>query len=438
MTGVKHAIFNRAALAIGCVVGTASMSAAKDLEPAEPESVGLLTQSIDKLAADMRALVDNGKRSGIVSAVARKGKLVHLQAYGKRDLEEDLPMEEDTLFRLYSMSRAITAVGLLSLYEDGKYQLDDPVSKYVPEFATTPVLIKRDETATVAQTTPLTIYHLFTYTAGFGYPFSYPQSIGVSFDSVLGVDDTLATGIRNLAGFPLMDQPGARWYYGFSGDALGRVAEVAAGQPYDEILKERVFDPLGMTDTGFYVADDQWDRLAEAYRPNEDGVLTNTTATLPVINSYKEGKQMFSGGGGLVGTAMDYLRFGQMLLNKGELDGVRVLKPETVELMTRNHLTDEQGPLNWYAAGRGTPDDPWWNQDGYGWGLSIGVRLDEGPHGVPGGKGEVRWDGLANTTFFVDPENEIVAVAMAQYLAPDQIDLELVLRRNLYGALTED
>jgi len=146
---------------------------------------------------------------------------------------------------------------------------------------------------------------------------------------------------------------------------------------------------------------------------------------------------MFSGGGGLVGTAMDYLRFGQMLLNGGELDGVRVLMPETVALMTRNHLSDSQGPLNWYAAGRGTPEDPWWNQDGYGWGLSIGVRLDEGPHGVPGGKGEFKWDGLANTTFFIDPENAIVAVAMAQYLGPDQVELELILRRNLYGALTD-
>ncbi len=410
----------------------------KDLEMEDPARVDLLPQSIDNLAADMRALVDDGKRAGIVSAVARKGKLVHMQAYGMRDLEEGLPMEEDTIFRFYSMTRAITAVGLLTLYEEGKYDLDDPVSKYIPEFSDTPVLIKRDETAMVAQETPLTIYHLFTYTAGFGYPFSYPKSIGVSFDSVLGVNDTLETGIRNLASYPLMDQPGAHWYYGFSGDVLGRVAEVASGQPYDAFLKERVFDPLGMTETGFFVADDDWDRLAKAYRPNDEGGLINATATLPVINSYKEGKQMFSGGGGLVGTAMDYLRFGQMLLNKGELDGVRVLKPETIELMSRNHLTASQGPLNWYAAGRGTPDDPWWNQNGYGWGLSIGVRLDEGPHGVPGGQGDMRWDGLANTTFFVDPENEIVAVAMAQYLGPDQIDLELALRRNLYGALTED
>ena len=410
---------------------------ARELEPGSPRSVGLLPHAIEGLAEDMRTLVDEGQRAGVVSAVARRGTLVHLQAYGWRDRERRLPMENDTLFRIYSMSRAVTTVALLTLYDQGRYTLEDPVAKFVPEFADTQVLVGQDATQTEPQSNPLTLHHLFTYTAGLGYPFDYPAELGVSFDAVLGVDDRLETGMRNLAGFPLLFQPGGRWYYGFSSDVLGRVAEVVSGQPYDVLLKQRVLDPLQMSDTGFALADGDSDRLAQAYRRDADGYLVNATADLPVINSYREGKQMFSGGGGLVGTVMDYLRFGQMLLNGGELDGVRVLKPTTVALMTRNHLRPEQGPLNWYASARGTPEDPWWNLNGYGWGLSVGVRLDEGPHGVPGGSGEIRWDGLANTTFFVDPEHEIVAVAMTQYLGPDQVELELALRRNLYGGLLD-
>jgi CubicO group peptidase (beta-lactamase class C family) len=417
--------------------GLVNTAAGGELSAAPPESVGLLPQSIDGLAADMRALVDHGKRAGIVSAVARDGRLVHLQAYGMRDLENGLPMQEDTIFRLYSMSRAITAVGLLTLYEQGRFEMDDRLAKFLPEFATTPVLISRDPVDEQPQRSPLTLYHLFTYTAGLGYPFDYPAELGVSFQRVLGVDDKLANGIRNLAGYPLLYQPGGRWYYGLSSDVLGRVAEVIADQPFDAFLEQRVLKPLAMTATGFSLPARESNRLAQAYRPDENGKLTNATASLPKINSYREGGRMFSGGGGLLGTVMDYMRFGQMLLNGGQLDGQRVLEPETVALMTRNHLDDSQGPLNWYAAGRGTPQDPWWNLNGYGWGLSVGVRLDQGPHGVPGGRGEIRWDGLANTTFFVDPENKIVAVAMSQYLGPDQVDLELVLRRHLYGGLTE-
>ncbi len=430
MIGITKAVISSTAFAIAVAVTGSNIGEAVELEPADPASVGLLPQAIDNLAAEMHALVDNGKRAGVVSAVARRGKLVHFQAHGLRNVEKGLPMEKDTIFRLFSMTRAISAVGVLTLYEEGKYQFDEPVSKYIPEFAKTPVLVQRDKTRVVAQETPLNIYHLFTYTAGFGYPFSYPEELGMTFDIVLGVDDTLETGIRNLASYPLLDQPGSHWYYGFSSDVLGRVAEVVSAQPYDEFLKERVFDPLGMTDTGFFVGDDEWHRLAEAYRPDDHGSLRNSTSTLPEINSYKEGKSMFSGGGGLVGTVMDYLRFGQMLLNGGELDGVRVLRPETVELMCRNHLTDAQGLINW-------SDASWEDVNGYGWGLSIGVRMDEGPHAISGGKGEVQWDGLANTTFFIDPENEVVAVAMAQYVGPGQNDLELVLRRNLYGAFIQ-
>ncbi len=405
----------------------------------EPESVGLSPRIIARLDADMEALVTENKRAGIVSVIARRGKIVHFRAHGWRNMEKALPMELDTICRIYSMTRAVTAVGLLSLYDEGKFRFDDPVSQYIPEFSETRVLkeIRDGQIVSESQQQPITLRNLFTYTSGLGYPSEYPDFLGLSFEKTVGLGDTIENGMRALAGFPLLFQPGDHWHYGFSGDVLGRVAEVISGQPYDQFLKQRIFDPLRLIDTGFFVPADQWDRLAEAYTLNSDGKLENATKRLPTLNSYREGETIYSGGGGLVSTAGDYLRFGQMLLNEGELDDVRILKPETVKLMVRNHLTNDQGPLMSYAKGRGTPDDPWTASNGYGWGLSIGVRLDGETHTVPGGKGEFRWDGLANTTYFIDPENEIVAIAMSQYLGPKQDELDLTLRRHLYGAVID-
>ena len=240
-----------------------------------------------------------------------------------------------------------------------------------------------------------------------------------------------------MASRPLLFQPGARWYYGFSGDVLGRLVEIWSGQPYDVFLRDRVFTPLGLNDMGFQLPDDQQHRLAKVYAPDDSGVLQDAAARMPPIDFYSAGDTIFSGGGGLLGTAIDYLRFSQMLLNGGVLEGVRLLQPETVALMTRNHLSPEQGPLNWYARGRFSDTDPWAKANGYGWGLSIGVRLDDQPHTIVGGQGEFRWDGFANTTFFIDPENQIVAVAMTQYLGPEADDLENALRTSLYGSVLQ-
>ena len=400
-----------------------------------PEEVGLEKRRIDAIAAGLRGLVDDSRRAGIVSAIASRGKLVHFQAYGSRNLEANLPMEADTLFRLYSMTRAVTAVGLLTLVDDGSLGLADPVAKYLPEFADTPVIdeIGAHEIITVPQSTPLSVYHLLTYTGGFGYPLSYPESFGLTMEQVLPVDGTLETGIRRLAEVPLLAQPGARWRYGFSGDVTARISEVVSGKPYDAFLRDRIFEPLGMHDTGFTVPVERERDLAEMYSPGPDGVLVNATARAPVTNSYEPGSRLFSGGGGLVSTAADYLSFCQMLLEGGRLNGTRILLAETAANMLRNHLTETQGPLMWSAPGRGTADDMWAAHDGYGWGLGISVRLDGEQQEIPGGCGECRWDGLANTTYFIDPEHDLVAVAMSQYLALDGRELELVLRTNLYG-----
>jgi CubicO group peptidase (beta-lactamase class C family) len=411
------------------------------MDEADALDVGLSPAAMTHLDASMKALVETGRRSGVVWAISKNGKLINHKAIGLRDMENSLPMQKDTLFRLHSMTRAVTAVAVLIMHEDGKFDLDDPVSNYIPAFAQTPVLKSRkgDPTDTEPQKTPLTIRHLLTYTSGLGYPFDYDPSLGidVGFKNTLAPDLTIEEGVDFLASKPLLFQPGTHWYYGFSSDVLGRLVEIWSGQPYDVFLRDRIFEPLGLNDMGFQVADDQWHRVAKIYAPGEEGGLIDATAGAPLSNNYPAGSKIFSGGGGLVSTAIDYLRFGQMLLNGGELDGVRILKPETVALMTRNHLTPEQGALNWYAQGRFTDQDPWTRFDGYGWGLSIGVRIDDQAHTVGGGLGEFKWDGFANTTFFVDPENDIVAVAMTQYLGPGQDDLEMAVRTSLYGGLLD-
>ena len=406
----------------------------KGFDPAAPEDVGFARARIDAIEDGMRALVDDSRRAGIVSAIACRGKLIHYQAYGRRDLEADWPMEEGSLFRLFSMTRAITATGLLTLVDDGRLSLEDPVARFLPEFADTPVLeIRDDNITTVPQSAPINVQQLLTYTAGFGYPMSYPDSFELTMDQVLPVDGSLATGIRRLAEVPLLAQPGARWRYGFSGDVTARLAEVVSGQSYDEFLDERVFQPLMMSNTGFTVSAERKNDLAQIYSQGRDGTLVNSTARAPVTNSYEPDTRMFSGGGGLVSTAGDYLVFCQMLLNGGVFNGARILATQTVANMLRNHLTPEQGPLMWSAPGRGTKDDAWAAHNGYGWGLGISVRLENETHTIPGGRGECRWDGLANTTYFIDPEHEIVAVAMSQFLAMDGRELELVIRDNLYG-----
>ena len=416
-------------------LATAGVSVAMDT--ADPQDVGLSPLALDHLEKAMTALVETDRRAGVVWAVAKDGKLVALKAAGHRNREDGLPMETDSLFRYYSMTRTVTTVAVMINYEEGRFELDDPVSKYIPAFADTPVLKDRKGTETEPQATPLTVYHLLTYTSGLGYPFDYDPSLEVTFEKTLWPGLTIREGVDYLATRPLLFQPGARWYYGFSSDVLARLVEIWSGRAYDAFLQERVFDPLGLTDMGFTVPDDDWHRMAEVYAPGEDGGLVNATARVPNINSFRDGETIFSGGGGLAGTAMDYLRVAQMLLNGGTLDGTRLLKTDTVALMTRNHLTPDQGPLNWYAQGRFADNDPWTRLNGYGWGLSIGVRAEGGDHAIAGGQGEFKWDGLANTTYFVDPENGIVAVALAQYLGPGQDDLEMALRTSLYGAVLD-
>jgi CubicO group peptidase (beta-lactamase class C family) len=402
---------------------------AVDIVPAT--DAGLDPAGLEALDRAMRKLVTDGRRAGVVYGVMRRGRLVALRAHGSRNLERGLPMTTDTLFRLYSQSRAVTAAAILTLVDEGRMALGDPVAKYLPEIGRMPVIAQLSRgrvVATVPQRRPMTLRDLFTYTSGLGYAADWPRGAGIDQREMLDLSGTLADMTARLARYPLLYQPGERWVYGFHSDVLGRVAEVASGQPFDEFLEQRLLEPLGMHDTGFHVRAGGADRLAEVYGPDASGKL----APRPAVPSsrYTARGTFFSAGGGLVSSVPDYLRFGQMLLERGTLAGRRVLQPQTVDAMTRNALTAEQGgEVNWYRYGQ---EDLF---RGYGWGLGIGVRLPGRVHTVPGSDGDLAWGGLASTQYFIDPTEQIVAVAMSQYLGPDLNEIGFVLREGVYASI---
>ena len=427
---MKRVIFC-AALAI--VLGAPTAFAQDPLPRAQAADVGMTGSGLDALAASMRGLVDEGRRAGVVWGVAKDGKLVQLEAYGHRDREAGLPMEADTVFRIYSQSRAVTGAAILTLVDDGSMGLDDPVANYLPEIAAMPVIaeLRRNQVVrTVPQDPPMTIRHLFNYTAGLGYARHWPAGVGIEQREILSLEHTLEDMIDKLSTYPLLAQPGEKWIYGFHSDVLGALAEEVSGTDLNEFLDRRLFGPLGMEDTGYWVRRGSNDRLAIVYGPDDNGALVRRDA--PPSSSYTEPGIFFSAGGGLVSTVPDYLRFGQMILNGGELNGGRILKAGTVAEMGRNALGPTQGTVSF-----GDGFDPPKPFAGYGWGLAIGVRLADGVHTVPGSPGDLIWGGLANTTFFIDPVENIVAVAMTQYLGPDSAELVFRLREGVYGALED-
>jgi CubicO group peptidase (beta-lactamase class C family) len=399
-----------------------------ELPRASPESVGMSANGVAKLSADMKAFVDQNRRAGVVFGVMRRGKLVALESYGLRNVEKNLPMTADTSFRLYSQSRAVTGAAILTLMDQGKLKLDEPVAKYIPDIGRMQVIkeVKDGQVvATEPQYPPMTIRHLFTYTSGLGYANDWPKSLGMNQRDILALNGTIADSMVKLSKYPLLSQPGKSWVYGFSSDVLGRVAEVASGQPFDSFLQQSLLNKIGMSQTGYWVKDP--DQLANVYGPDDTGKMALRQA--PASSTYTSPTTLFSAGGGLVSTAPDYLRFLQMLLNGGELDGVRVLKTETVKMMLSRQTTPEQGLVYWYNHSS-TP-----TFRGYAWGLAIGVRAEEGPHTIPGSDGDAAWGGLANTAYFLDPKEQLAAVAMTQYLGPDEPALSLVLRNGVYSAL---
>lgn len=368
------------------------------LPTATPESVGLSSERLEEATRRLQAHIDAGDIAGVVAGVVRHGRLVYLEALGDLDRERGLAMRHDGLFRLYSMTRPITSLAAMILWEEDRFELDDPVSKYLPEFADQRVFLDPsdpDMTATRPRRTDMTVEHLLLHTSGLGSRGSaIYRAEQVRLRSI-----TLPEMVSNAARTPLFEDPGTRWRYGISTTILGRLVEIWSGVPFDEFLRERVFQPLGMTDTVFRVDPSRTNRFGPAYRPGPDGVLRpHAIEVVP----FTEQPTLIEGGVGLVSTVRDYLRFAQMFLNKGELDGVRVLQPDTVALMTVNRVPDALLPI-----GFGNP------QPGRGWTLGFSAVMDADVFPYPVSEGTFWWDGSSGTRFFIDPVEDMVTVIMA-------------------------
>jgi CubicO group peptidase (beta-lactamase class C family) len=403
---------------------------------AEPGEVGFDPDRLRRIDTHFRRYVDDGRLPGWTIAVARRGRVVHLTHYGRADLDADRPVADDTLWRIYSMTKPVTSVAALMLYEQGVLELTDPVSRFLPAFADTRVYRAGSALApaTVPAIEPIRIWHLLTHTSGLTYGFHHTGPVdemyrATGFDVTVPPGMGLAAACETWAGLPLLFQPGTEWNYGVSTDVLGRVVEVASGQPLDAFFAEHILGPLGMGDTGFSVAAEDLDRLAVLYLPNPRGGLQRSAALGDAIT---QPPAFLSGGGGLVSTAADYHRFTQLLARGGELNGVRLLSPRTVAYMTRNHLP---GNVDLEAYGRPVFAES--TVRGVGFGLGVSVVLD--PAAVRGltSAGEYAWGGMASTTFYVDPVEEITAMFFTQLMPSSTYPIRSQLRTLVAQALVD-
>jgi CubicO group peptidase (beta-lactamase class C family) len=379
------------ALLVASVLGAGAASA--DVRVAPPESVGVSSAGLAALNREMHALVDAGKLAGVTTLVARRGKVVHLDAYGKRDAESGAPVRPDTIFRIASMTKPVTGVAMMMLYEEGKWRLDDPVAKHIPAFAD--LKVRAADGTLVPQRRPMTMRELMSHTAGFDVSSGY-EAVNLTDPA-----QPLRAMIDKLAKLPLVDQPGTDWNYGPSVNIQGYIVEQLSGRPLDVFFKERIFRPLKMADTDFYTPPAKADRLARVHSYGPDGRIV----AAPVTGTPTVKPVFLAGSGGLVSTAEDYWRFAQMLANGGALDGARLLRPETVALMRRDVLPkgvllDLYGPT----------------QPGVGFGMDVAVTLDPAAAGTPQGRGSYYWGGAYGTWFWIDPVNELVFVGLIQNL----------------------
>ena len=391
---------------------------------ASPESVGLCPQRIGQLMTVLQSEVERQRLPGAVALIARHGKLALFESIGALDPALGTPMVQDAIFRIYSMTKPIVSVAVMMLMEQGKLLLNDPVAKYLPEYAAQKVATLVDgavELRDLQQPAPL--QDLLRHTAGFTYEFMGSSAVQRQYaQSRIGSRSrSNAEFSHALAGLPLMFEPGSTWEYGRATDVLGRIVEVVSGQALGAFLQAQIFKPLGMTDTGFSVPPQHHGRIAEPFARDPEGGLQ-----MRVID-VREDAAMESGGGGLASTASDYARFLQCLLNRGEFGGVRLLGPRTVDFMTADHLGSI--PVNAGASRALLPP-------GHGFGLGFAVRKDLGVATVPGSVGSYFWGGMAGTTFFVDPAEDLFACLMLQ--APNQREYYRMLFRNMVYATLVD
>jgi CubicO group peptidase (beta-lactamase class C family) len=402
----------------------------------DPAEVGFDIDRLGRIDRHFADYVDDGRLPGWLTVVARHGKVVHVGAYGMRDVEAGLPIEADTIFRIYSMSKPITSVAAMMLYEEGGFELKDEVSRFIPSFADTLVYHSGSYVNPITEpmVEPMRIWHLLTHTSGLSYGFHYSHPVdaiyrAAGFEWGVPRDLDLAACCDRFAELPLVFQPGSSWNYSVSTDVLGRIVEVVSGQSLDAFFNERIFEPLGMTDTAFFVDDDDHGRLAALYVP-EPGTL-KAIAT-PMGREAARRPTYLSGGGGLVSTAHDYHRFAQMLLGGGELDGTRLLSPRTVAYMTRNHLP---GGADLEAFGQSSFSETTF--DGVGFGLGFSVVEDSVANKVLSSVGDYGWGGAASTAFWVDPAEDITVLFLTQLLPSSTHPIRPQLKQLVYQALVD-
>jgi len=405
----------------------------------DPAEVGFDPARLERIDRHFARYVDDGRLPGWLIAVSRHGQLAHVSTRGSRDLEAGLPVESDTLWRIFSMTKPITSVAAMMLYEEGGFELNDPVSRYIPSFADARVFSGGSDLrpVTIPATEPVRVWHLLTHTAGLTYGFlrNHPvdamyRAQGFEWGSPRGVD--LAGCVDEWAGLPLLFQPGSEWNYSVATDVLGRLVEVVSGQNLDEFFASRILGPLGMTDTAFWADEERVPRLGAVYTTGPDGRAMRSEA---FSAGHYRAPAYLSGGGGLVSSAADYQRFMQMLLGRpgspaGELDGNRLLSPRTVAYMTRNHL-----PGNADLETYGRPINAESPMRGSGFGLGFAVVLDPVPGKTLTSAGEFSWGGAASTAFYVDPVEEITASFFTQFVPSSAYPVRSQLRQLVQQAL---
>ena len=391
---------------------------------------GFTASRLPRIARHIDGYVDSGRLPGALCLVSRGGKEAFFHACGQRDVEERLPMQRDTVVRFYSMTKPVVSVALMMLYEEGRFQLDDAVGKTIESWSELEVFGQGDADRYVADKpdAPLTIKHLLTHTSGLTYGFMNQHPVDALYRRADLQDGNLQQMVEKLAKLPLKFSPGTRWNYGLSTDVCGHLVERFSGQALDEFVAERITEPLGMTDSGFHVRSDGEARFANCYQ--HVGPDSYRLQDVAAKSRYLRRPNFLSGGGGMVGSIDDYHRFAKMLLNKGELDGQRLLGRKTVEYMTTNHL-----PGNCDLAAMGQPVFSETPYEGIGFGLGFSVVVDPAAANVLDSPGEFAWGGAASTYFWVDPKEEVVVVFLTQLLPSSTYPIRRELKTLVYQAL---
>jgi CubicO group peptidase (beta-lactamase class C family) len=401
---------------------------------AKPEEVGLSSERLARVNAWAQRLIDDGKLAGLITMVARRGKLVHFNMCGMADVKRETRMAPDTIFRFYSMTKPLTSTAIMMLYEEGRFQLDDPITRFLPCFKDMRVAVggMRGKLETVPAERDITFRDLLSHTSGLTYGFMEATPVdaqyrerGVDFQTS---DKTLGEVVEIAADVPLIAQPGAEWNYSIATDVLGHLVAVISGKPFDQFLRERVTGPLGMVDTEFHVPATKISRFAANYTSTPDGRLMLIDD--PEKSIFGRQRKICSGGGGLVSTATDYMRFCQMMLNKGELGGVRLLGRKTAELMTSNHLRADMAEM-------GQPRFSESSYYGIGFGLGFSIMLDPAKAQILGTPGEYAWGGAASTAFWIDPAEDMAVIMLTQLMPSSTYPIRRELRVLTYQAIVD-